>query len=129
MLGITEVCSYVPSTKINNRLQAESFGETPEFASDRLGADFLPVKDDIHETSDLAVEAVSRLLKRDAVQLKDIDCLVVCTQTPDECGLPHTSAIVHKKLGLHSEVATFDISLGCSGYVYSLNIVRGFMEA
>ena len=58
-----------------------------------------------------------------------IDCLVVVTQNPDGDGLPHTSAIVHAKLNLKTSCAVFDISLGCSGYVYSLSIIKSFMES
>lgn len=57
-----------------------------------------------------------------------VDCLVVCTQNPDGSGLPHTSAVVHGKLGLPAQCACFDVSLGCSGYVYGLSIVQSFMQ-
>jgi 3-oxoacyl-[acyl-carrier-protein] synthase-3 len=42
--------------------------------------------------------------------------------------IPHTSAIVHGALGLPESCACFDISLGCSGYVYSLSIITAFMQ-
>ena len=50
----------------------------------------------------------------------EIDCIVVCTQNPDGKGIPHTSAIIHEKLSFSNDCASFDISLGCSGYVYGL---------
>jgi 3-oxoacyl-[acyl-carrier-protein] synthase-3 len=58
-----------------------------------------------------------------------VDCIVVCTQNPDAHGLPHTSAVVHGKLGLPRNAAGFDISLGCSGYVYGLSLATAFMQA
>src|SRR5690606_34876431 len=54
--------------------------------------------------------------------------LVVVTQNGDGEGLPHTSALVQTKLGLSTTVAAFDVSLGCSGYVYGLAILKGLME-
>ena len=51
------------------------------------------------------------------------------TQNPDGYGLPHTSAIVHEKLNLKKSCAVFDISLGCSGFVYGLSIIQSFMQA
>lgn len=63
-------------------------------------------------------------MKREAV-----DVLIVVTQNGDEEGLPHTAAIVQDKLGLSTNVAAFDISLGCSGYVYGIYAIKGFMEA
>lgn len=47
---------------------------------------------------------------------------------PGGGGIPHTSAIVHGKLKASATCAAFDISLGCSGYVYGLSIVKSFME-
>jgi 3-oxoacyl-[acyl-carrier-protein] synthase-3 len=58
-----------------------------------------------------------------------IGLLIVVTQNPDVYGLPHVSAILHGKLGLHDGVAAFDISLGCSGWVYGLSAAKAFMEA
>ena len=60
---------------------------------------------------------------------ESIDALIVVTQNGDEEGLPHTAAIVQDKLGLPTHVAAFDISLGCSGYVYGIYAMKGFMEA
>ena len=61
------------------------------------------------------------------IDINNIDLISVCTQNGDY-NIPHTSAILHQKLGAKKECATFDISLGCSGYVYSLDIVASFME-
>jgi len=36
---------------------------------------------------------------------------------------------VHAKLSFENDCAAFDISLGCSGYVYSLLVMKSFMEA
>ena len=80
------------------------------------------------DASDLAVLAVEDLLNRHSFELAEIECLVVVTQNPDAFGLPHTSAIVHDKLSLNENCAAFDISLGCSGFVYGLSAVTAFME-
>ncbi|WP_198305854.1 ketoacyl-ACP synthase III [Arcobacter vandammei] len=48
-----------------------------------------------------------------------IDGVIVVTQTP-EYRLPATSCILQGTLGLSSEAFAYDISMGCSGYVYGL---------
>ena len=48
-----------------------------------------------------------------------IDGIIVVTQTP-EYKLPATSAIIQGKLGLSVETFAYDISMGCSGYIYGL---------
>lgn len=130
MIGIKGIASYLPEHGIDNVAQAQKFGESLEFVEEKIGATFLPRKLDTEETSDLAVSAVKALQRgMPELNLADIDALVVVTQNGDGQGLPHTSAIVQHKLGLPREVACFDISLGCSGYVYGLFVLQGFLQS
>lgn len=76
----------------------------------------------------MAVKAFEALRAKTGHDLNDIDVLVVVTQNPDY-NIPHVSGLVHGKLGLPQSVSTFDISLGCSGFVYGLNILIGFMQS
>lgn len=129
-LGIKAIGSYIPDNAIDNIKQAECFGETEEFIRTKIGAVKLPRMGGSQDTSDLAVAAVTDLFSRNEdLDPTQIDALVVVTQNPDACGLPHTSALVQAKLGLPTTVAAFDISLGCSGYVYGLYTLKGFLEA
>lgn len=130
MIGIRSIASYIPQGRIDNIAQARSFDRDEAFVVNKLGTTTLSVKDQEQETSDLCVQAVENLLQKNP-QLKkeDIQALVVVTQNGDAEALPHTSAIAQHKLGLPSSVACFDISLGCSGYVYGVYIVQGFMQA
>ncbi len=128
MIGIRAISSYVPDNRLDNLRQAEKFGETEAFITDKIGARALPVKDAGQEASDLAVLAVEGLCSQHGLAKEAIDALVVVTQNPDGVGLPHTAAILHRKLELPTTVAAFDISLGCSGFVYGLSVIRGLME-
>lgn len=130
MIGIKGVATYVPDTYIDNVKKASDFGETEEFLRNRIGALWLPRKSQEQDTSDLCVAAISNLFsKYPVIDQSSIGALVVVTQNPDGEGLPHTSAVVQDKLKLANTVAAFDISLGCSGYVYGLFVLKGFMEA
>ncbi len=129
MIGIEHISTYVPTTRIENLSRLEKFDINETFISDKIGMVSLAVKDHGDQTSDLCVKAVNQLLIEKGEILSEIECLVVCTQNPDDYGLPHTSAIVHGKLDLPSSCACFDVSLGCSGYVYGLSIIRSFMES
>jgi 3-oxoacyl-[acyl-carrier-protein] synthase-3 len=130
MIGIKAIASYVPPNFIDNIEQALAFGESEEFIKNKIGAIRLSRKEDNQETSDLAVLAVQALFEKcPELEKNAIDAIVVVTQNPDGEGLPHTAAILQKKLGLPVTVAAFDVSLGCSGYVYGLFILKGFLEA
>jgi len=130
MIGIKSIASYIPAGRIDNIAQAAAFDRDAAFVESKIGTPTLSVKDAGEETSDLFATAVQNLLaKNPALRLEDVEALVVVTQNGDGEGLPHTSAIVQKKAGLPQHVACFDVSLGCSGYVYGLYVLKGFMEA
>lgn len=130
MIGIKAIASYKPAHSIDNIERALAIGETEEFIRNKIGAVHLPRKETDQETSDIALLAVQALLEKCPALEKDaIDALVLVTQNPDGEGLPHTAAILQNKLGLPVKVAAFDISLGCSGYVYGLFVLKGFLEA
>ena len=128
MIGINSIAVYLPADSIDNVEQGASFGETEDFIRGKIGATKLTRKADTEETSDIAVAAVEALAANSGLRFDQIDALVVVTQNPDGSGLPHTAAIVQSKLGLSENVAAFDVSLGCSGFVYGLTILKGLMH-
>lgn len=68
---------------------------------------------------DLCIAAAERLLDRLQWSRESIDGVIVVTQNPDH-HLPATACVAHGRLGLPSSCLAFDVSLGCSGYVYGL---------
>src|SRR5574344_1691914 len=130
MIGIRSIASYIPEGRIDNIAQAQKFGRDEDFVDAKLGTRTLSVKADGQETSDLAVQAVEKLLQANpALERSAIQALIVVTQNGDAEQLPHTSAIVQHKLGLPTTTACVDVGLGCSGYVYGLFVAKGFMQA
>ncbi len=129
MIGIKGTGIYLPETRHSNFDRMEQFGMTEDFVRDKIGFTKLARKDSEQTTSELCLLAWEDLKKSYPVDADKIDCLLVCSQNPDGHGLPHTSAIVHDKLGLPETCAVFDISLGCSGFVYGLSVIQSFMEA
>lgn len=128
MLGIEAIGHYIPPGRISNFDRKEQFAIDDFFIEEKIGVRSVAVKKIAEETSDLAVAAFRQLQEQQRCDPAGIEALVVVTQNPD-CNIPHTSAIVHQKLGLPTGCACFDISLGCSGFVYSLSIIHAFMTA
>jgi 3-oxoacyl-[acyl-carrier-protein] synthase III len=127
MLGITDIGIYLPDNRISNYDRKELFDISDDFIEHKIGIKEIALKGANEDTSDLCSNAFDKLRTKLHIDKNAIEALVVCTQNPD-FNLPHTAAIVHKKLGLPETCAAFDISLGCSGYVYGLDILIGFME-
>ena len=128
MIGIEAIASYVPEGRIDNYDHRSVFDVSKEFIDSKIGARFLAVSEPEELASDLALRSVQRVLEYSSRSIDDLDVLAVVTQNPDNHGLPHVSALVHKKLGSSKPICAFDISLGCSGYVYGLSVIRGIME-
>lgn len=127
-MSIVAIGSYIPAGRESNYAKKAQFDIDDEFIRDKLGVEEVSRKGGAEETSDMCVKAYADLEVRFGQHIEAVDCLIVCTQNPDGDGLPHTSAIVHGKLGLPSECACFDLALGCSGYVYGLSVIKSFMR-
>lgn len=78
-------------------------------------------------TSDLCYEAAKRLLKDLNWDLDTIDALLFVSQTCDYV-LPATACIMQQRLGLNKECHAMDISLGCSGWTYGLNVLSALLS-
>ena len=74
----------------------------------------------------LGTLAGRRLLERLDWPTETIDLIVVVTQTPDY-PMPATACIMQHALGLAPHTAAFDLSLGCSGFVYGLSVVSSLL--
>jgi len=127
MIGLQAIGVHIPDTRISNYDRKEQFSLEDSFIEEKLGITHVAEKNCGDQTSDLAVKAFEDLSMRHGLDKSKIECLVVVTQNPDY-NLPHTSAIVHAKLDLPENCACFDISLGCSGYVYGLSLIESFMR-
>jgi len=128
MLGIENIGSYIPVSRISNYERREKFAIDAQFIEEKIGVKSVSRKGEEEETSDMCLAAFSDLVARSGLQPAEVEALVVVTQNPDH-PIPHTSAIVHGRLGLPETCACFDISLGCSGFVYGLSIITSFMAA
>ncbi|EAI4098329.1 ketoacyl-ACP synthase III [Campylobacter jejuni] len=125
MLGIREIGIYIPEKKISNYTKIKDFNIDEYFIKEKIGFETLSIKHDQETVLDLCLKAFTNLKKKTCIG--NIDCIVVITQNPDQ-RIPHTSAIIHKYLNLSKNCACFDISLGCSGYVYGLSNIISFMK-
>ncbi len=86
------------------------------------------IADPDETASDLAVAAAEKLFASGAIDRKDIDFILFCTQTPDY-PLPTTSCLIQDRLGLSTRCGALDFNLGCSGFVYGLAVADGLIQS
>jgi 3-oxoacyl-[acyl-carrier-protein] synthase-3 len=128
MLGIEEIGYYIPAGRVSNYGRKEQYGIDDHFIEEKIGVKQVAVKGPDEDTSDLCIKAFEALCTKQEIDCSDIEALVVVTQNPDQ-NIPHVSAMVHGALDLPAACACFDISLGCSGFVYALSVFQAFMSA
>jgi 3-oxoacyl-[acyl-carrier-protein] synthase-3 len=100
---------------------------TDDWIMERVGIRERHLADKGVASSDLAVEAVKRLEQQHPFDLQSVDLIVVGTVTPDMM-YPSTACLVQNKLGI-SDTWGFDVSAGCSGFLYALNTGAKFVES
>lgn len=78
--------------------------------------------------SDLGVAAAEKLFAEFGIDRRQVDFLLLCTQTPDY-PLPTTACLMQDRLGLRTNIGALDFNLGCSGFVYGLGMADGLIRA
>ncbi len=86
------------------------------------------VANDAITCSDLCEKAANYLFENNITQPENIDLIIFVSQSPDYF-LPATAVILQDKLKLKRTTLAFDVTLGCSGYVYGLSIVSNFLQS
>ena len=75
---------------------------------------------------DLSEAAAREALDRAAVKPSELDLIIVATVTPDH-PTPSTSCLLQTRLKA-DKAAAFDLSAGCSGFVYALTVAHQFIS-
>lgn len=77
--------------------------------------------------SDLCYKAASVLLDELDLKPEQIDAVIMVTLTPDY-RMPANAFLMHQRLGLKNDCMAFDISLGCSGFVYGFSMAASLLQ-
>lgn len=115
---ITALGSFVPPRVLSNCDLEKMVSTTNEWILERTGIRERHIADPGVGTSDLAVAAAQDLAARHNIDLSTVEAIIVGTVTPDMM-YPSTACLVQKKLAI-PQAWGFDISAGCSGFVFSL---------
>ena len=124
---ISALGTYVPPRLLTNADLEKMVDTTNEWIMERVGIRERHLVDKGVAASDLAVAAVKNLLESHPFDLQEVDLIVVGTVTPDMM-YPSTACLVQHKLGI-ANTWGFDVSAGCSGFLYALNTGVKFVES
>ena len=114
---ISSIAHYYPPTVIENSYFENYLDTSDEWIIKRTGISERRFALE-GATSDLIVPAAKKCLEKRRIKPKDIDCIIVCTVTPDYA-FPSTACVVQDKLGCRNAWG-FDLSAACSGFLFGL---------
>ncbi len=115
---ISALGTYVPP-KILTNADLEKMVETnDQWITERTGIKERHILAKGQGTSDMAAEAARRCLAARGIAATEVEAILVGTVTPDML-FPSTACLVQDKIGATGAWG-FDVSAGCSGFVFAL---------
>lgn len=78
-------------------------------------------------TSDLILPAAEQAMKNAGITAKDLDLIIVSTDTPDYLS-PSTASVVSYRLGA-TNAGTYDINSACAGFVVGCDIASKYIAS
>lgn len=116
--------STTPKTILTNKDLETIVDTTDEWITRRTGIKERRISSNGHgeNTSELATSASLKALEMAGVLSQDLDMIVMGTVTPDR-QFPSAACFVQKNLNARKAVA-FDVSAGCSGFLYALAVAQ-----
>jgi len=127
-IEIKGIACVVPDNKVLSEAFYETFGKdsVDKFIS-MTGVKSRNISIKQQTASDLCYLSAKRLMNSLAWTSDTIDAVLFISQTPDY-RLPSTACVLHERLGLGNNCLSFDINLGCSGYVYGIQVAGSLMQ-
>lgn len=124
---VTGIGGYVPKGILTNKDLESIVDTSDEWITTRTGIKERRIAAKNQVTTDLALEASKIALKKAGLRARQLDYIIFATATPDMI-FPSAGCILQHKLGAKN-AACFDVSAGCSGFIYALSIAEKYIES
>lgn len=125
-MKIISTGSFLPPDVLTNAAIAEKTGLSPQWILTRTGIQERRIISANMSTSSLATEAAQEAIESAQIKPEEVAFVLVATSSPDHI-TPSVATSVQADLGLCSAFA-FDISAGCSGFLYALKVAQALLS-
>ncbi len=126
--AITGVGGYLPPYVLNNDELSKMVDTSDEWIMQRIGIKERRIlKEEGKATSFLGTQAVKELLEKTGTDPLEVQLLICATITPD-MHFPSTANLICYHAGL-TNAFCFDLNAACSGFIFSLETGRRFIES
>jgi 3-oxoacyl-[acyl-carrier-protein] synthase III len=126
-ISITGLGCHVPDRILSNADLEQLVDTSDEWIMERTGIRERRIAAEDEALTDICLPAARRALEMAGADPKSIDLLVVATVTPD-MAFPSSSALLADALGM-PDAAAYDLSAGCTGFVYAIAQAHGMLAA
>ncbi len=124
---ITGIEAFLPSYVLDNEELATMVDTSDEWIMSRVGIKERRIlRENGLGTSFMGEQAVKKLLRRTDTDPNEIQLLICATVSPDML-FPATANIISDKCGILNAWG-YDMNAGCSGFLFSFETVRRFVE-
>jgi len=117
---------YVPSKVVTNAELSRSVDTTDEWIVTRTGIPSARATVSTRSAATMGFAAAREALEVAGVLPTDVDLIICATATP-EYAFPSTASLIQDALGA-TKAGAFDLSAGCSGFVYGLSIASQIIQ-
>jgi len=124
---IRSVGRFLPERRLTNQDLEKMVDTTDEWILSRTGIRERRILEPGLGNSYMAIRAARDCLERAGVEAAEVDAIIVGTVTPDMF-FPSTACLVQKGIGA-SKAWGFDLSAGCSAFVFSLTTAAQLVES
>jgi 3-oxoacyl-[acyl-carrier-protein] synthase-3 len=117
--------SSVPSRVVTNADLEKIVDTSDEWILTRTGIKERRIAEKGEHLAPFCIEACRQALDAAGVTPDEIDLIILATVTPD-MPLPATACTIQHELGC-ANAAAFDLSAGCSGFLYAQQVAKQFL--
>lgn len=128
-IKISAMASAVPCNIVKSTDYNEKFGEEAvQRFIDMTGVKEHRATGEYQTASDLGFAAAEKILNEKNIDRNSIGAVLFGAHSTDY-RRPATACVLHKRLGLSKECAAFDVSLGCSAFIYCVQTAASLMKS
>jgi 3-oxoacyl-[acyl-carrier-protein] synthase III len=117
-VALEGIGSYAPARVLSNGELATMVETSDEWIAERTGIRERRIAAGSESSADLGFEASLRALDDAGLPASELDLIVAATASPDYY-FPATASLIGDRLGADN-VASFDLSAACTGFIYAL---------
>jgi 3-oxoacyl-[acyl-carrier-protein] synthase-3 len=116
----------VPKRRMANQEFSAFLDTSDEWIRSHTGIGYRHIAEPSIATSDLAIDACQKVLKKAGLPPEEVDLVLVATATGDYLGFPSVACIVQDRIGA-KKAGAMDVGAGCTGFIYALETARCFV--